>query len=456
MFEGLQIALTGIRANQTALDTAANNVANANTPGYTRQRVDLASRAPWQSVNGKVGQGVDVTAISRMREGFLDSRARVTGAAAGYATARANLLDQTESLLGEPDAGIQQAMLSMFDAFDDLALDPSNIALRDNVVAAFDALGGRIRSVSSTWSQLAGDARTRMDSALIETNQMLTRVDDLNREIAAAGSDPSNAALDERDLLLDRLSTTLGVTTETRSNGMVDVILDGERLVQTAVTPVRTLSYDSSAGVVLNDTLAPVNAGGEVAGIHAFVSTDLPAVRTQLDQIAFDVRDAVNAANAGGSAADPGGVSWTDGGPPLLVATSAADFGIAPGIDGADVATADLGNHALHDATNVLRFAALRDQNPPGLGSPPLDERLRGMVVGLGNTTADAVARANTQQSLYANATAARQSGHGVNLDEEMVSLVQHQRALEAVTRAMTAIDEALDTLINRTGIVGR
>lgn len=456
MFQGLQIALTGIRAGQVGLDTASNNVANANTPGYTRQRVDLASRAPWESVSGKIGQGVDVTAISRMREGFLDSRARVTGATAGYATARADLLDQTESLLGEPDAGIQQSMINMFDAFDELALDPSNIALRDNVIASFDALAVRIRGVATTWSQLGDDARTRMDSALVETNQMLSRVEDLNRDIAAAGSNPSNTALDERDLLLDRLSTSLGVTTETRSNGMVDVILDGERLVQTAVTPVQTLSYNPGAGGVITDTLTPVAAGGEVGGVHAFLSADLPAVRGQLDQLALDTRDAVNAANAAGSAPDPGGVSWTDGGPPLLVASSAADFDLAPGVGGADVATAELNNHALHDATNVLRFGALRDQNPPGLGAPPLDERLRGVVVGLGNVTADAVARSNTQQSLHANAIAARQSGHGVNLDEEMVSLVQHQRALEAVTRAMTAIDESLNTLINRTGIVGR
>jgi flagellar hook-associated protein 1 FlgK len=119
LFQGLQSALTGIRAGQVGLDTATNNVANASTPGYTRQRVDLASRSPWQSVSGKIGQGVDVTSISRMREGFLDRRARVTGAAAGFATARSGLLTQTEALLGEPDAGIQQSMLGMFDAFDE-------------------------------------------------------------------------------------------------------------------------------------------------------------------------------------------------------------------------------------------------------------------------------------------------------------------------------------------------
>ncbi|HSK96879.1 MAG TPA: flagellar hook-associated protein FlgK [Euzebyales bacterium] len=455
MFEGLQIALTGVRAGQVGLDTAANNIANANAPGYTRQRVNLTSLAPWNSVGGPIGMGVDINGITRLREGFLDSRARVTGAASAHAQARADLLTQTEALLGEPDAGIQQAMLGVFDAFDDLALDPSNMALRDNTIAAFDALGGRIRSVATTWSQLAEDAQTQLDSALVEANQLLARVDSLNRDISAAGANPSNTALDARDLLLDELSSSLGVTIEVRGNGMVDVVLDGQRLVDSATSTVRTLSRDATLGVVVNGT-TPVTPGGEVGGLNTFVTTDLPALRGDLDQLAFDIRDAVNAVNASGSAPDAGGVTWTDGGPALLAATSAADFGVAAGITGEDLATAALGNHALHDATNVLRFAALRDGNPPGLGAPPLDERLRTLVVGLGNTTMDATARATTEQALHANATAARQSGHGVNLDEEMISLVQHQRALEAASRAMSAIDEALDILINRTGVVGR
>jgi flagellar hook-associated protein 1 FlgK len=191
--------------------------------------------------------GVDVAGVSRMRDGFLDERARVTGAGAAFAQARADLLIQTEDLVGEPDAGIQQAMLKVYDSFDELALDPSSLALRDNVTAALDALGGRIRSVANTWTQLASDAQAQLDSSLVETNQLLARLDVLNRDIAAAGSRPANAALDERDLIVDRLAQTLGVTTETQSNGMVHVMLDGQRLVQTPTGAVRTLSPTHSA-----------------------------------------------------------------------------------------------------------------------------------------------------------------------------------------------------------------
>jgi hypothetical protein len=140
----------------------------------------------------------------------------------------------------------------------------------------------------------------------------------------------------------------------------------------------------------------------------------------------------------------------------LLAASGADDVTLIAGVDASDLATADLGSRSLHDATNVLRFTALRDGDPPGLGAPPLDERVRSIVTSLGTATADAATRAGTSEALHAGSVAARQSAHGVNLDEEMLSIVSHQRALEAASRAMTIIDEALDTLINRTGIVGR
>lgn len=456
MFEGLHIALSGIRAAQFGLDTASNNIANATTPGYTRQRVDLTTLAPWDAVVGQVGMGVDVAGISRLREVHLDARARSTGAAAAYSTAVADLLRQAEDVLGEPDNGIQRALIGVFDAFDELALDPSSTALRDSALAALDTLGRRMRAVASGLTTLSGAARTDLDASLAQANELLARVDTLNREIVSSGGG-DNAALDERDLLVDQLSDLIGATAEPQPSGHVHIVLDGQRLVQTPATPaVRSLSYDPTAGVQVAGPTTTIAAGGRVGGIHAFLSSDLPTLDAQLDQLALDIRDAVNATNAMGSAPDPGGVSWTDGGPPLLVASSAEDFGVPPGLRGIDIATADLGSRALHDATNVARFAALRSDAPPGLGAPPLDERLRTMVTALGDRTASGIAQAATSSALHTGAVAARQSGHGVSLDEEMLSIVQQQRALEAASRAMTAIDEALDTLINRTGIVGR
>lgn len=456
MFEGLHIAVSGIRAAQIGLDTAANNIANASTPGYTRQRVDLKTLPPWESVNGEVGMGVDVAAISRLREGFLDARARSTGAAAGYSAARADLLAHTEELLGEPDDGVQNALVAVYDAFDDLALEPSSLALRESALGALDTLARRMRDAAASWDALAGAARSDVDGILADVNQTLSRIDSLNTDIARSGGG-TNAALDERDLLVDELASAIGATSEVQADGTVHILLDGERLVQTPAVPaVRTLSYDPVAGVRVASPDTGVTAGGRVGGIHAFVSTDLPGQVAQLDQLALDIRDAVNTTNGLGSVPDPGGASWTDGGPPLLIATRAADMALAAGVDGSDVATADFGSRALHDATNALRFAALRDSDPPGLGGPPLDERLRQLVTGLGSVTAEAAARASTSGSLHVGATAARQSGHGVNLDEEMLAMVSQQRALEAASRALTAIDEALDTLINRTGLVGR
>lgn len=457
MFEGLQIALSGIRAGQVGMDTAANNVANATTPGYTRQRADLGTMPPWQRNFGEIGMGVDVLAVNRLREGHLDTRVRSTGATASYTTARASMLQQAEELSGEPGNGIQQALLGLFDSFDELALDPADPAIRDAVVRALDSLAGTVRATAAGWTTLADEATQQIDLSLNEANQLLANVDELNRAISTS-STPLNAAMDERDLLIDQLSQIVGVTTEPQADGTVHVLLDGERIVQTPALPsVRTLSYDPTTGVTVSSPATQVSAGGEVGGLHLAATNDLPSLRAKLDQFALDLRDAVNAVNAAGSAADdPGGASWTDGGPPLLAATGADDIALAAGIDGFDIATAGLGNHALHDATNAQRFGTLRDQDPPGLGSPPLASRLRTLVIGMGDATKIAAAAASTHNGLHSGAVSAREAAHGVNLDEEMVSLLQHQRGLEAASRAMTALDEALDVLINRTGIVGR
>lgn len=457
MFEGLQIALTGIRAGQVGLDTASNNVSNAATPGYTRQRVELATLPPWERPFGDIGMGVDVAGVDRLRDAFADTRVRSAAATAAAADAQASVLSHAEELLGEPDNGIRGALLDVFDAFDELVLDPSSPAVREGVLSALEALAGRIRGTAAAWTELDAATMTEIDTTVGEVNTMLSRIDELNRAVASTAS-PSNTALDERDLLADKVAQMAGATVEVQADGAYHVMLDGERLVQTPAVPaVRTLSYDAVAGFEVASPATAVTAGGELGGLHAVRAGELASSRADLDQLALDIRDAVNTVNAGGSTPDdPGGASWTDGGPPLLAASGADDFLVVLATGPFDVATAALGGRGLYDATNAHAFADLRTGDPPGLGAPPLEDRIRTLAVGLGNATANANASADTRTALHTSAVAAREARHGVNIDEEMVSLVHHQRALEAATRAMTVIDEALDTIINRTGVVGR
>lgn len=419
-FLGLQTALSGIRAGQTGLDTASNNVSNAGSEGYTRQRVSLSERISLERPFGPVGTGVDVDGIQRVRDGFLDTRVRATGAALRTEDTHADLLQRTEELLGEPEAGLSGALDGIWDAFEDLANDPGDAAARQQALAAIDTVTGRFRSIDEGLGQLEADTQVRLDGAVTDASELISQLDRLNREVTSAGT-PPNDLLDRRDMVVDQLSELLGAEVE-QSDGSVHIWLGSERLVGTPDDPV---SLDLDEHEV---------EGGEIAALTQFLSEDLPAWRGGIDELADALGTALNDAHQPG---DPL-IAFDD------AASPAATIRLA--LNDPDELVA--GTEGDQDGTNAEEVAGLRDSAVP--------EALRALVTGLGRETADATRAADAAESLHASATSARQSAHGVSIDEEMVSLVQHQRALEAASRVMTSVDQALDVLINRTGIVGR
>src|SRR3712207_4436127 len=161
-FFSLNTALTGLRAAQVGLETSTHNISNANTKGYTRQRVEQASRTPYQSAIGLVGTGVDVSGITRSRDAFLDARARASTAQFGFYDGLASLLQRSEAISGEPENGVTTQANEVWAAFEDLALDPSDAASRRQVIAALDALTSRVRSISGQWDVLGADTTTRL------------------------------------------------------------------------------------------------------------------------------------------------------------------------------------------------------------------------------------------------------------------------------------------------------
>lgn len=407
---GLYTSLTGIRAAQIGLDTASNNVANANTAGYTRQRVELRDRPPYASAIGPLGTGVDVVTVRRLRDAFLDTRLRTTTAGAAGEQARAELLGTVEAITGEPDAGISVELDQLWDAFEDLTLEPTSPAVKQQVVSALQSVADRINGVSAGWTALEADAIERRAAGIDEVNALVTAIEDINRqvEIPDPGNEPvdlqrfplPNQLLDERDRLLDRLVELTG-TGVTRNND-------------------RT--------VTLPDPLDPV-AGGELGGVERFLTTDLATARTQLDAFTTELVAQLNGA--------PGGQTLLDGTAGSLTVPITATALLA-----GDTAV------GAYDTTYAEALAGLRNGTPAA--------ELRTLVTGIGQRVASAERSAAAQSELVHAAQMARRSAHGVSIDEEMISLVSYQRALEAASRVMTTIDQALDVLVNRTGVVGR
>ena len=454
LFVGLNTGLSALRAAQVGLDTASHNIANSATPGYTRQRVELAAMRPFDSPDGMIGTGVDVVRIQRLRDQFLDARVRSTAADFARTDVTADLLGRAEALTGEPDNGISGPLATLWDRFEDLAMDPDDTAVRRQVLSQLDSLATTVRSTATGWSQLEADATVRRDTTLDEANGILSRIADINN--ALANADParvSNDVLDERDLLADRIAELVGGSAVLQPDGTLSVSIGG-------ATSLVTRNVAATLTAVGPDVLAdgvPITAtlNGEVAALHTFVTTTMPARRASLDAFAADLVSALNTQHALGFRNDglPGG--------PLFTATPGAEasslqVAVAAPSDLAVAGALDLttGLPAGRDGTNAQALADLRSTGV--LGGASLAERLNTLVVDLGTQVQDAQQRAGSTGDLAVSAQVSRQSQHGVNIDEEMVDVLRYQRQLEAASRVMTAIDEALDVLVNRTGVVGR
>jgi flagellar hook-associated protein 1 FlgK len=443
-FVTLQTGLSGLRTSQVAVDTTSHNVANASTVGYTRQRVATSTGHTYVSRDGQVGTGVKVDDIVRLRDTFLDTRVRESVGAFMSHDRRSVSLQRLEVVYGEPDDGITEPLNELWARFEDLALDPANPANRTIVLSQLDELTSRIRDIAAASEALRTDTANSHGLLVSETQELLTHEAVQNRP----ANEISNTLLDDRDRHLDRLAELVGATSTAQADGSVTVHLGSETLVAgtapSSITP-------ASGGVQVNSVTVPYSAySGELAGAQTTLLEDIPAIQASLEDFVSQLADAINSQNAAGFTEDgsAGGslLSFTSGDAAGTIALMAIT------ID--DLALQGTATSGRHDSTNATALADLRTTTR-GDGRTH-DDALRTTVVSIGARVATANRSASSAAEVATNAEVNRTSVHGVSLDEEMVSLVQYQRALEANSRMMTAADEMLDQIINRMGVVGR
>lgn len=450
----LHVAMSGLRAAQVAMDTASHNVANANTPGYTRQRVDLASNHPRSSQVGQIGTGVSVTDVSRVRDNFLDVRFRSSVSSHAGSRSRSELLTRAELVLAEPELGISAELTGLWDSFEDLSLDPPDEASRIAVLEQLGSLTGRVNHVALELDALQDDAAIDIAAGIADLDQALRQIAELNVAILDASATSTagrpNDLMDQRDTLLDRVAELAGATATVEDDGSARVSIGGVTLV--AAGSVRTLAYDSGTGVIVHASGVEVTPGGEIGGLQATIANDLTDLMAGLDAFAVELADTINGVHAGGftaaGAAGPPLLSFSPGNPAASLAVAVTDP--------SDLASAASAGPPYPEFDGTT-FAALADlRSAPGGGGASLGDVYRAFVTGLGQLTASARTSRSTQAGLKEAADLARASHHGVSVDEELVHLMEFQRMYEAAARVVTTVDQALDTVINRMGIVGR
>lgn len=458
-FSGLNGALSSLYAQRRGLDVAGQNIANANTEGYTRQRVNMAAVGPspipamYATPDGSAS-GVTVTDVTRVRDTYLEVRGRVEHAQNEYLAGQSRVYGLVQKAFGEPGENGLQAQLSQFwHSWDDLANSPGNAAARTQVLALGQTVSGTLRGTHENFSSLYNGTREQMSASVDDINAAAKQVAQLNQAIMSATQSgmPTNELADQRDTVIMHLSELTGATAVNRPNGIVDVYVGGSPLVnnlttrELAVSGSGTLDGQSADPVSLTWADTGLSAGvssGSLASSLETLNTTLPKYTAAMDKVAASLAQAVNDQHATGFdlSGNPGGEFFTgNNGNPVTAAT------IKMAISETDLLAASATGGDLNgDNADLMAGITSRAGGP--------DTEYRQLIVDLGTATQTVTRRAGVQATLTTDLDAARQSDSGVNLDEEMANLIQYQRAYEAASKVINAIDSMLDTLINRIG----
>jgi flagellar hook-associated protein 1 len=421
----LSIALSGLRAAQTQIETISHNVANAGTPGYTRQRVDLRPTAPRTTLYGPMGAGVDITGISRSTDAYVDGRARATSASAAQLEVRSELGQRTEDVMAEPDNGITSTLKGLWSSFSNLAAQPADAPRGTQVIASLGDLAGRINAVRTGIDDLSGNALARLQAELDTANAAADRIAKLN-EIAPTGLAPD--LQDQRDLAVDQLAKSLGGVAMVQADGKYRVTVNGMSIVDG--DHVSHLTLDPlNPGVVLHPA-GPITVGGTAGGLQSAILKDLPGYRARVDAFVTSLVNGLNAQHAANrtAAGVAGGPLLADDGKTVSVLVTSYS----------QLASADTTGGTQNGQGAVAMFS-LRST---------LDPAAAAMVTGIGGEVANVTRSSSSASALAEGAAQARLAVNGVNLDEEMAQMITSQKAYAAAARIVTTVDQMLDTLI--------
>jgi flagellar hook-associated protein 1 FlgK len=437
---GISTALSSLRTQRVAIDVAGQNIANVNTPGYVRQRVDMTA-----------GIGVNVSAISRLHNGILGDRSRTESAQLQNLSIASNVVNDVEGVFPEPTTyGFQEKLDALWSSFSNVARDPNNAAARVQVLSQANAAADWLNNAATELEDITANYSSGLANLVKTVNGYAKELSELNVAVSQSveNTQAANALLDRRGYVADQLAQLVGGSYHTNDSNQLSVTLGGGTLA--GPSTYATLQVASAGGVTslqwAGDSTTATVTSGAANGYLTAVNTTVDSWMTTLDSVASALTTTVNAVQTTGFDRDG------NAGANLFSGTTAATISVAL-TDGADIAASAIapsGGVASLDGSKADAMAALATAaNGP-------DELYQELVVSLGFAIQAADQAAATQESLASSITSQIDTESGVSIDEEMANLIAYQRAYEAAARVLTAIDAVLETLINRTGVVGR
>lgn len=485
-FMGLELGKRALFAQRAALNTTGNNISNANTEGYTRQRAEMQAthEIPYPGMSNEagpaqLGTGVEVNKIARLRDDFLDLQYRQQNQDLGYYQAKSDTYTKIEGILNEPsDNGIANSMDQFWQGWEELSKTPDSTATRAVLAQRGVSLAESFQYTSDQLDQMSTDLNNVIQVDVSNINSLTKQIGALNEQIArlVPNNYQPNQLYDQRDVLVDQLSklVNIDVKPSASGNGMVDVFISNQNppqsLVQGITGNVVTYPGGGSANQIsINNGPAITLDSGELLGrIEAFTQV-IPNLKTKLTSMENEFVKQVNQIHSSSSAYNLDDVKKV---PPST--NDALNFFV----DATDPNnTTPIDYSTPHNwimnptiASNLNKIAAATTQNAGDGNNAKLiadikksilsingsstttDDYYQNIIGQLGVDSQQAQRMQSSSQMLVDQVDNQRQSISGVSLDEEMTNMIRFQQAYNAAARVVTTMDDMLDKVINGMG----
>jgi flagellar hook-associated protein 1 len=441
------IAAEALGADQGALDATSNNIANQNTPGYTREIPVLTEAAPTVEGNVTYGNGVVLQQIQSVRDQVLEIQISDQNQQQSSAQTQYNALQQVQGLFSNPTQGIGADFTNFFNSISQLSTDPASMPNRQAVLTAAQNLAGDFNSTESSLDTIQSGLNQTVTSTVSQINTLTQQIAQLNLQVGQMqklGQDPGNLGDQETELIqqLSQLTNVNQIQTEngltlTTGNG-TPLVVGGQSFALQTTNGSNGMTDISFQGQDITSALQ----GGQLGGTLEVRDTVIPGLLNQIDNLASQFATSVNAAQASGF--DLNG----NAGQPLFSDTAGA--GAAGNLtvaitDPSLIAASSDGTQGSNG--NVANLLAVQTQALPA-GENPIDT-YSNLVSQTGNLTAQAQADVTASTASLNQLNDQLGSISGVNLDEETTNLMNYQRAYEAAARVVTTVDALTQSVLD-------
>ena len=394
------IGLTGLNAAQANLVTTGHNIANASTPGFHRQRVEMQNNFPQPTGDGFLGTGVDVTTVSRIYSQFLDGQVSAANGRLSYLATYRDQVAQIDNLLAEANTGLTPALAEFFSAVSEVSADPDSAPNRQAMLSATTALVGRFQSIESRLSSMYLAVNREVTDMVTSINGLAIEIATLNRNIvtaeASGGAHAANDLRDQRDAIVAQLNKLTGATSVTQSDGSINIMIgNGQNLVvgDIALSLQTSVSRDDSrrleigySGMSGNSIITGSMTGGQLGAMLAFQREAVDPALNAIGRVATTLAMTFNEQHRLGQDLNgqAGGDYFTIGAPQVIQrANNAGTAVINAALSDASALTAS--DYRISYNAGTFTVLRLSDQTSSNYASLP--QTVDGVTLSLGSGT---------------------------------------------------------------------